>query len=822
MTRRLKVQLLGQPALEWDGQPVNVPARKSLLLVCLLALRQAAVTREEAATLLWNGRLSNVRQALYQLRRLPGAEVWLEAEGDQLLLHAGTDAAEFERHIEEGQFESALALWRGRLAEGLDFSDAEELQLLFEEEAARLERLLRQALVSRAGELELAGSFEAALAVCERLLKLDPLDETTVRTTMRLEFLLNRATAALRRYRKWDDHLRSELSEEPREETRQLAEAIERGELPGGTAVQALPDPLRQLVAAIKVGGGRLGVDELATVLRREAFEVAEGLGTLNRIGMVDEHGQLHRPPSEPLPPALAELLEGRVAELLESFEVDGYEQKLALARHWLQARKPDRAARWLLEGGRAALLANKLDEALQASFRASWTGTPVQRFEAMLVLEAICNRAGDDSLQTAALDEAADLAWELQDDQALCRVQIGRARSYMRRKQNALALQYADEALGIAQRIGDTQLLAVAYNCVGAVRFSAGDLAASLVAFEKCAELDVAGESVRALSNMGAIHGMRDEHDRAYELFEKGLTKARELGDLITVSACLNNLSASAERLGVYDRALKHLHEGRQLARRLGDRPMESQLIHNLSIIYMRQGSYGPAWNTCWEVIEEGERAADLALQAQGYSQAADVAHRCGAHARGKELLDKAGELLRELGDSRRLLTHEASVVVATERPHDQIPEQVRAVLKFGMTSIYHWLLLELAFGSEDREVGLAFLEGAGWVGPHQEFVAQLARARLLMLAPVKGDEAELADIGGRIAQVVETSEFAEAPLACQLLAELGADASDGLNIWPQHRDELLAEQARGLPRDLAQSLREMPQNWFSSVRQS
>src|SRR5690625_2787917 len=231
--RALTVQVLGSPVLEWDGQTVAVPARKSLLLLCLLALRNAPVSREEAAQLLWNGRLSSVRQALYQLRRLPGAEQWLQAD-DQLQLNAVTDVAEFERNLDDGNSEAALQLWRGPLLEGIDFDDAAELQRQFDEEAVRLEQLLRLALGSRARELETQGELRRALAKVQRLLQLDPLDEVSVRSAMRLELLLDRPVAALSRYRSWTEQLKDEVGAEPREDTVQLAQAIERGELPDG------------------------------------------------------------------------------------------------------------------------------------------------------------------------------------------------------------------------------------------------------------------------------------------------------------------------------------------------------------------------------------------------------------------------------------------------------------------------------------------------------------------------------------------------------------------------------------------------------------
>lgn len=816
--KRISIQMLGQPTLEWNGEQVVIAARKSLALVCLLALRQEPLSRDEVARLLWNSRLSNVRQALYQLRQLPGAENWIDA-GEQLGLHASTDVHEFERLLNAGEYEAALQLWRGPFLSGLNLDDdAAELQRMFDDEAARLDELFRRALTARTAELEEDGELQPALDLVTQLLRLDPLDEVALRHALRLEFLLERPEAALSRYRSWVEHLAEELDAQPDPETRQLAQAIERGQLPSGTSMDALPGSLRQLLAAIHVGGGRLGIDELAQVLRRGAFEVAESLEALQRTGLLDEHGQVRGIVDVRLPPAKAQLLAGRVAEVLEQGPVRGYEDKLSLARHWTRAQKPERAARWFLEGAKAALQASALDDAKAACFRASWAGSTRERFEAMLLLESICSRRGDDSLQSVALDEATDLAWELQDDHALCKVHIGRARSFLRRKQNALALQFAVEALGIAERTGVPELLAIAHNAIGVVHFSTGDLDAAITAFHNCAAQDIPGESTRALSNLGSIHGMRDEHEEAYRLFEQALTRARATRDLVTVSACLNNLSASAERLGAYDRALKHLHEGRQLARRLNDRPMEAQLIHNLSIIYMRQGAFGPAWNTSWEVVEEGERTADIALQAQGLSQAADVARHCAAHERQRELLERAGELLRELGDSRRLLTHDAAVALSDAGPHREVPEPVRAVGRFGLRAVFNWLLLELALASNDPEAGLAFLAETELQGPHQLFVADLARARLLLSQDPVAHGWELAELRERIEQAVETSEFAEAPLACHLLAQLH-DGPEATNIWPAHRDELLAEQVRGLPRDLAQSLLEQPVRWLSSV---
>src|SRR5690625_2819615 len=648
----LYVSMLGNPELTWNGQQFTVASRKSLALLCLLALREAPLSRADAAGMLWDGGLANVRQALYQLRRLPGADVWLEADSD-LSVHAVTDVSELAGYVRAGRFTEAVRLPRGPFLHGLELPDAAEVEAYFSEAGARVERLLRTALAGRLQVLESEGDLEGMLEITDRQLEVDPFDEEALRQALHLEFLLERPAVATERYRDWSRRLSEELGSEPSAATQELAEAIAAGRLPGSAA--ALPPALQQLLGALSLAGGALAIEEIAEVLRRDAFEVSEDVERLRHAGLLGRGLDVRPEAGTGLSPSSRQLLEGRIAEVIEAAGPADWEAQARLGRHWLAAWQPGRAAPWLLEAAVGALGAHRLETAAGLAFRAAWTGGGRQRVRAMMVLEGVSERKGDDSLQNAALNEAADLAWNLQDDSALCRVNMARARTFARRSQNSLAYEHANEALEIARRVGEPELLATAFNCLGATAFAAGDLTSAQAAFREAADLDVEGESLRALSNLGALSGMRDDHEQAYRLFDEALTLARRSGDLLTVTACLNNLSASAERLGAYERAARHLHEGRQLTRRLKHRGMEAQMIQNLAVIYTRQGALGPAWNTSREVIEEGEQTGDLALQAQGYEQAADVAARCGDWNEQQKQLEKAGELLASLGDQRR-----------------------------------------------------------------------------------------------------------------------------------------------------------------------
>ncbi len=436
---KLSVSLLGPPRLSFEGSQISVPSRKSLALLCLLACQDAPLSRREAADLLWDGGLANVRQALYQLRQLPGAADWLDP-GTDLMISAWTDVAELETLIAAGDYEAAIALWRGPFMDGLSVPDCPDVQLRFDEEGRRVEALLSVALTSLASELMKAGELTGALTATEQQLKLDPFDEASLERAMRLEFMLDRPEAALLRYEEWTRALAEDLSSEPGPETSKLAAAIREGHLPPGSGFDAVPVRLQQLLGAIHIGRGQLGIDELAEVLRREAFEVSEGIATLRHMGLVDGVSLIDRDGEFRMSESDAELLERRVAEVLEAREVEGWQAEAALGGHWLRAGIGRRAAPWLLRAARGALGANSLPEALELCFRASWTGDQHERFDALMILETLCERMGDDSLRVAALNEAADLAWLLQDDRALCRTELARARLYARGRHRARA----------------------------------------------------------------------------------------------------------------------------------------------------------------------------------------------------------------------------------------------------------------------------------------------------------------------------------------------------------------------------------------------
>src|SRR5262249_41061463 len=202
--------------------------------------------RDKLATLLWDdspaeqARLS-LRQMLFAIRRaLPFDPMLLDGHSVAVAADGVTvDVSEFEqfaRSRDPDELERAAALYRGDLLEGISAGSAQ-----FEEwlraERERLHELALEAFAKLLGHQMKLGDTEPAIQTALRLLSLDPLQEVTHRTLMRLYAGQGRRAAALRQYQVCIDILQRELGVEPEEATKQVYREL----LPQSSAPLAAP-----------------------------------------------------------------------------------------------------------------------------------------------------------------------------------------------------------------------------------------------------------------------------------------------------------------------------------------------------------------------------------------------------------------------------------------------------------------------------------------------------------------------------------------------------------------------------------------------------
>jgi len=208
MTASLK--LLGGMSLQESDRPLTgqIAQRRRLALIAILGAARAPVSRDRLVGILWpeldaEGARHRLSDSVYVARRALG-ESAIETPGDDVWLddsQVEVDVRAFERALDEGALDRAVALYAGPFLDGFHLSAAAEFERWVDEERGRLAKRFAHALRTLATDAERRGDFLAATDSLRKLSAVDPLD---ARVTLQLMSALERAsdgTGALRQAR---------------------------------------------------------------------------------------------------------------------------------------------------------------------------------------------------------------------------------------------------------------------------------------------------------------------------------------------------------------------------------------------------------------------------------------------------------------------------------------------------------------------------------------------------------------------------------------------------------------------------------------------
>jgi DNA-binding SARP family transcriptional activator/predicted ATPase len=238
----LHLQLLGDFRLDYDGGPftgVNSPRLQSLLAYLVLHA-QAPQSRQHLAFLLWPESTeaqarTNLRQLLYNLRRtLPEPDIFLQIETQTLQWHPQApftlDVAQFEAALTRAEQAASQSARHRFLEEAVNLYTGNLLPSCYDDWILPERERLRQQFISALEQLiqlwEDQHEFNQAIYYAQRLLRDDPLHETTYRRLIRLHVLNNDRASALRVYHNCATILQRELGVEPSTATRAVYEQL--------------------------------------------------------------------------------------------------------------------------------------------------------------------------------------------------------------------------------------------------------------------------------------------------------------------------------------------------------------------------------------------------------------------------------------------------------------------------------------------------------------------------------------------------------------------------------------------------------------------
>jgi DNA-binding SARP family transcriptional activator len=237
----LHLELLGDFRLrDESGALVTISAKKSQAMLAYLGMKPSAlVSRDKMANLLWSSTApeqarQSLRQTLSTLRRelahVSEKKILVE-EGDFLSLDAAmvqTDVVEVETLIAAGTAEAldpALRMYEGDFLDGFQI-DEERFDQWVIAERDRLHRLALRAHAQLVEQLSRVDALDEAIAVAQRALRIDPLQESMHRTLMQLYMRSGDLLDGLQQFDACAKILRRELDVEPDAETKALYQEI--------------------------------------------------------------------------------------------------------------------------------------------------------------------------------------------------------------------------------------------------------------------------------------------------------------------------------------------------------------------------------------------------------------------------------------------------------------------------------------------------------------------------------------------------------------------------------------------------------------------
>jgi predicted ATPase/class 3 adenylate cyclase len=219
-----------------------------------------------------------------------------------------------------------------------------------------------------------------------------------------------------------------------------------------------------------------------------------------------------------------------------------------------------------------------------------------------------------------------AALTWALKRKEVEVALRLGGALWWFwsMRGYHSEGRRWLEEALAMDGRVSP-EVRAMALAGVGELAFDQGDLDRAQEACQEGLELlehEEGREAREAKLNLlvwlGFVAWVREEYERAKQLFEEGLALSRERSDTWWLATFLLYVAIVPHYLGDYERATELTEESMDLFREQGDKLSLAYCLNNLAMMVYSQGDLGRAAQLTEEAValfrELGARG-DVAL---------------------------------------------------------------------------------------------------------------------------------------------------------------------------------------------------------------
>jgi len=310
------------------------------------------------------------------------------------------------------------------------------------------------------------------------------------------------------------------------------------------------------------------------------------------------------------------------------------------------------------------------------------------------------------------AKDRVAELRRELESADGSDRVRI--LNLLAREVQNNSpkeALAFANEALGLAEKLNDVLAQATALNSLGNGHYFQGEYEEALDYYDRSLRLAEKVEDheaiARAVNNIGVIHYMWGEYDDSLKYYSRALEIRERDNDKLGIAVGHNNLGNVYYAAGRYAEALEHLDEAFALYTEIGNERLAASTLNNVGLVLHKTERYDEAMDTLERALATEERIGDqpgialslinigLVHEARGrprealdyYQRALRVREAIGDRQGAADCLQSIGQAYAILGEFGPALEYQNRALAIAEELHIR---EIQRDTHLGMSETY------------------------------------------------------------------------------------------------------------------------------------
>ena len=284
--------------------------------------------------------------------------------------------------------------------------------------------------------------------------------------------------------------------------------------------------------------------------------------------------------------------------------------------------------------------------------------------------LSFVLNLHGDNDAALEAARESQRIHERLKDDSGLAQAWNLVGNVHWTRGEMHDALGEYRRALELWTAVGDRPSEARALNNVGNVQRAFGAFDEALGNYAEALQIfEGLGDRLRAAvvtDNMGVAYFTRGDYASALDCSRRALAIQRELGNEVGVGKSLDSIGNIYRALGAYRPALESFDQALKVRTTVGDNQGVMETSHNIGLVYFSQGDYELAIDAYKRGLRLNRAQHDRSFDAEALRNIGAAAWRLGqtgraaanfraslaiAHREG--LRTHEGELLHDLGEA-------------------------------------------------------------------------------------------------------------------------------------------------------------------------